>query len=138
MKWKWPYDFKLLSSKDPDIHFVNMTCETLRDSNFFQNAKFFCWKSQKAPIPLLISDIKEDGMECEGLHEVGDFTYLTKYLCMSPELSSKLQLQWSYIKFRGFDHTKCIGFEAFNLIGDMWANNYLCGKASTITETVCI
>ena len=127
----WPHDFRLLSSGDPKTKYEGFVCQELRPSNPFQKAKSFCYRKMKGADPGIVITTKSyDNMKCTRLTESGDMTYVTKYLCMSSQTFTTLKPSWNYIRFLGFDYDRCVGFNAFNLVGDMWANNYLCGAGT--------
>ena len=116
-----------MSSGDPKAKFEGFVCQELRPSNPFQKSKSFCYRKMKGADPGIIITTKSyENMKCIKLREF-DGTYITKYLCMSPQTHDILKPEWNYIWFHGFDYKRCVGFDAFNLIGDVWANNYLCG-----------
>merc|ERR1712080_3069 len=137
VKWRWPDDFKLLTSKDEHWQFYNYQCYTFRDMNLGQNGKYLCFRKKKALPPFKFRGIFDDdqGDKCYSMLEPMDLTYAPKAFCTSHAIAAQFKMNWHYLVFWGFDPKKCLRFNS--ILTDVWMNNYICGENIVFESEYC-
>jgi len=129
--WKWPNDYKLLTSKDSQKDFIGMDCATIRGDNIIQTAKFFCWKHSSVPQPLVLVDKPLTNRSCITIGEPGDLTYLAKHLCLRDESKEEIPLIYSYFSPLDCD-SNCLHFNLWKIKVDAWFDNVIKAKRPNV------